>query len=69
MNKRVLGSFSKTEVLDVEPVLQHMLKIDASFGEKKNGIQTQDLNTSQTPLATTEPTTGLSTEESKQVCI
>jgi len=47
-----------------------MLKIDASFGERKNGNRTQDLlNTSQTLLATAEPTTGLSTEESKQVCI
>ena len=49
---------------------QYMHKIEASFGERKNGIQTQDLlNTSQTPLATAEPTTGLSTEELKQVCI
>jgi len=33
-------------------------------------IETQNLlNTSQTLLATAEPTTGLSTEESKQVCI
>ena len=48
-----------------------MLKIDASFGERKNGIRTQDLNTSHTLLAITEPTTGLSTEETKQlqVCI
>ena len=46
-----------------------MLKIDASFGERKNGIRTQDLNTTQTLLATAEPTTGLSTEESNQVCI
>ena len=49
---------------------QYVLKIDASFGERKNGIRTQDLlNTSQTLLATAEPTTELSTEESKQVCI
>ena len=47
-----------------------MLKIDASFGERKNGIRTQDLlNPKQTLLATAEPTTGLSTEQSKQVCI
>jgi len=47
-----------------------MLKIDASFGEGKNGIRTQDLlNTSQTLLATAEATTGLGTEESKQVGI
>jgi len=31
-----------------------MLKIDASFGERKNGIRTQDfLNASQTLFATT----------------
>jgi len=39
-------------------VWQYMLKIDASFGERKNGIRTQVLLN-----------TGLSTEESKQVCI
>jgi len=31
------------------------MKIDASFGERKNGIQTQDLNISQKLLATAEP--------------
>ena len=44
-------------------------RIDASFGERKNGIWTQDLNSTRTLLATAEPTTGLSTEESNQVCI
>ena len=34
----------------------YMLKIDASFGERKNGIRTQDLlNTSQTLLALLSP--------------
>ena len=37
-------------------VWQYMLKIDASFGERKNGIRTQDLlNTSQTLLALLSP--------------
>jgi len=37
-------------------VWQYMLKIDASFGERKNGIRTQDLlNTSQTLLAPLSP--------------
>jgi len=37
----------------ITSMTNYMLKIDASFGERKNGIRTQDLlNTNQTLLAT-----------------